>query len=208
MNGQPIDKPVPAKHDKTIPPTMAQTEMNRRIALRLRAASSGWGLLSIVNVFASSLFVGFVEVEPGLDIIALGIAALSFDFCKFLTAAISAAVRAHESIPNLDLLLARLAAIYKAPLENLFVAATAKNLVNQRGVGYAQKSCAARVEPGPIRSAKIVSRRKTVRSIQPDLIEHAAKEDDAIDLFIVASQAGNFHNCRARLAAISKKFKR
>ena len=78
----------------------------------------------------------------------------------------------------------------KTPLEDLVVGGAGEDLLDDGWVGDVEESADAGVGA---RSVLVVGREFAL-SVQPDFIEHAAEEDEAIDLLSGMSETGDFHD--------------
>jgi hypothetical protein len=143
-------------------------------------------------------FIGFVEVKPGLDIVAMCKAAGAFGCLELIGAAIAPAAFLEEIVPDFDFFEGRFAALGERPLQNFLISASLEDTVDESVVMDAEKACAPGVEPAPIAGPEVVIGRKFSGAAQSDFIEHAAEENDATDFFVVTAESGNFHEGRLK----------
>ena len=134
--------------------------------------------LSLVASFPR--FIRLMEIESGLNIVAVRESALSLLFDQPFTDVVAPAALGHERIPDENLFLVWPVATLKTPFQNFFVAPALQGAFYERVVINAKKSNAASVKT----EATIVIRQQLALRVQPDFIEHSSEEHYAANFFV------------------------
>ena len=136
------------------------------------------------------MLVGFVEVKKCLDVGAVEEAAVALHLLEFFGLVIAPAAFGQEGVEDENLFFVGSAAMDKTPLEDLVVRGAGEDLLDDGWIVDVEESADAGVSAGSV----LVVGRKFALSVQPDFIEHASEEDEAIDLFGGMSETGDFHD--------------
>jgi hypothetical protein len=128
-----------------------------------------------------SAFVRIVEVEKGPDIFATGQTHLSLEFVQLGRGLVAPSSLRKKGIEDDDLLVAGTTTAEKAPIENLRVILFFEGLFHDGFIRDMKESANARVESG----AAIVVSGELPLGVKADLVEHAAKENQAADSFAI-----------------------
>jgi len=102
---------------------------------------------------------------------------------------VAPAALGQEGIEHEDVFFVWPAAVLKAPFENFLIRPAFDSPFCDFGIFDVKKSAHSSVRSGAV----FVIGWQLVLGVQPDLVQHPSKEDDAADLFRRVSKARDFH---------------
>src|SRR5437867_4236775 len=135
--------------------------------------------------------VGVDVVEHRLDVGAMFEAAFFLALREPFGDRVAPAAFAHEPVPNLNLLVARLAAVLKTPGQHIFVGAAEFHARDDVFVLDLQQRAAPAVEADA--EVFLILRRQLAGGVQANFVEHPAEMHDAADLVVATAKSGNIH---------------
>jgi len=137
-------------------------------------------------------FVQVEEIEEGLNVGAVLAANLLQAFLESWSTVVAPAAFAHEVVPYLDLLVARAASAFEAPLEDFRIGSALVHPLHYGRVVEIQK----RKRPGveTLAQIRVIIFREFARGVEANFVEHSADIIDAANLIVRTSEAGNLHS--------------
>jgi hypothetical protein len=125
-----------------------------------------------------------MEFKGRLDVISMPEAPLPFGFGERVSATIAPTAFGHEFIPDFNFFVARPAALFETPVEDLLVGPAAQDLLRQCAIIDMQKTRASRVEPGPHFGSYIVAFGKLAGGLKPNFVQHSAEVNNSAYFFV------------------------
>src|SRR5262249_1592784 len=123
-------------------------------------------------------FIGFMEIEKGLDVGAARKAAVTLHLLKFLGLVVAPAALAQKGIEDENFLVIGAASFSKTPLQDFFVSSPGKGSLNHGWIFDVQEPADTQVRAGAV----FVVWRQLALGVQPEFVQHSPKEDESTNL--------------------------
>jgi hypothetical protein len=144
-------------------------------------------------MFRGAAFVCVVQVNVGLDVVAVGESIQLFFDDQTGSAIVAPTSLDDERIPNQDLLLIRAFSALEAPFQKFFVRPAFQGLCRQSIVVDLPEPAEAGIEARGIGKPQIVASGQQPLRIEAYFVQHAGKENDAGRFNVVAAGRLSIH---------------